>query len=406
MQRMAVPACEQALTYDCGTRGCCGLGCELDGAARVMMLNNIQSLRLQYPSGKGDGVVQKLLDLFWSNADACATTSGVKVKVRDMSWVVGGRAVCFKCWSAAAGLLTEPFMTRQKKVLEVAISAYNNRQVQYISRGNRSLATTVPPKPTRDAKRAGAVSWLVAVVGEEDEGMVQYKTTDTHAHLQNMSACKLLEKYKEYLADPENQKGGSLPPACEIGTFRAALKVCRENHEFPTFVFDKHKTQGECAVCTALRVLLQRAQASRALSDVEKMQRVAAINGKLELHNTIARMEKWSEAVREAKGRKRKGQLALTWDGYCQYKSSCFTYHGKPMADLKGASGMASVCVKIVWLHTPDSVGCRPRATPSKHKALLLTAGVTSYMSWTLPLHATPISILNVPIEHCPRSSL
>lgn len=110
---------------------------------------------------------------------------------------------------------------------------------------------------------------------------------------------------------------------------------------YPTIVFDKHKTQQDCAVCTGLRILIGRARAARNMTEASKLLRLAALRQKLELHNTIARMEKWGEAVREVEGKKRRTKLALTYDGYDTYKSSNFTRNGKPMADMKGAPGLS-----------------------------------------------------------------
>ena len=72
----------------------------------------------------------------------------------------------------------------------------------------------------------GAVAWLTTYVNDDHgvgEYAAQYKTTDEHAHLQGESAKGLFEKYKEWMEDKGDHKGSSLPPQCEIGTFRSAL---------------------------------------------------------------------------------------------------------------------------------------------------------------------------------------
>ena len=60
------------------------------------------------------------------------------------------------------------------------------------------------------------------------------------------------------------------------------------------------------------------------------------LNEKLKLHHVLVKLERRGEHVREMRGRAKKGVLAGAADGFCTFKSSNFTYHGKPMGDWKG----------------------------------------------------------------------
>ena len=63
---------------------------------------------------------------------------------------------------------------------------------------------------------------------------------------------------------------------------------------------------------------------------------------KLLLHHALVKLERRGEHVREQRGRAKKGALAGAAGGFCTFKSSNFTYHGKPMGDWKG-SGVGEV---------------------------------------------------------------
>ena len=65
--------------------------------------------------------------------------------------------------------------------------------------------------------------------------------------------------------------GGSLPPLPSISTLGRAIKAMNASTSLPSvsalpsLKFDKHRTQQECAVCSALQLLIARAQRARCL---------------------------------------------------------------------------------------------------------------------------------------------
>jgi hypothetical protein len=61
------------------------------------------------------------------------------------------------------------------------------------------------------------------------------------------------------------------------------------------------------------------------------------LNEKLALHHTLVKLERGGEHIREMRGRAKKGALSGAADGFCSFKSGNFTFHGKPIADMKGA---------------------------------------------------------------------
>ena len=134
-----------------------------------------------------------------------------------------------------------------------------------------------------------------------------------------------------------NTNPATLKRACADVNNLSGLS-CSAETKLPTIKFDKHKTQAECAVCSALQILINRAQHAR-INKGDAAKKLKILKEKYDLHHTLARLEKLSEYVRESQGRAKKGHLAGAWDGFDNFKTQCFTLKGKSMGDMKGIGG-------------------------------------------------------------------
>ena len=113
------------------------------------------------------------------------------------------------------------------------------------------------------------------------------------------------------------------------------------------------------------------------------------LKDKYALHQTLAKLEKAGEHVREVAGRARGASLSVAWDGFDSYKSSNFRYKGKAMGDMKGIGGGA---------------GSESAGYAFKTQGVLLLecsmVGDTTCTFWIHEYRQTPTSILNAATEH------
>lgn len=201
-------ACERSTLYRCNDARCPGLStCGMEPEQKVQWLNTVQRLRCDWPTKKGSNAEQKLLGMFHMKDEEHMAEHGVTEKhtrLSDLNWTLGSRAVCVKCWTAAAGLRTHPDMSNYKKIFQDATTSYYNGTT-VVEKRKRKPDGTEQSKPDRDIKMQGAVAWLTTYVNDDHgvgEYAAQYKTTDEHAHLQGESAQGLFEKYKEWMEEP------------------------------------------------------------------------------------------------------------------------------------------------------------------------------------------------------------
>ena len=339
----SVAQCQRALCFTHPTSTRCPYACEgihlnaqeqlHDGMVKRRIVP-IQQLRLMYEYDKVSKKhpSQKLLDTLWEQHDEMHGESQRMTLVTEMTWRVGDRRVCHTCWAAAAGFLTHPTMERRKQSYTLALSVYYS--------GKRTIPVLAKKKrgQGRGTKRDTVKAWVQQYVSE-DAGNAQQKTTDDAQHLQGMSGSSL---YDEYCAWHAKQVG--LPATGSVHTFRRALKDMEATHQLPDslreFVlhkvrFHKHKTQQECAVCSGLQILMDRAKAAK-VDKASAKRRWTILKEKLALHHWICKLERSGEHVRNMKGRQKKGVLAGAADGFDSFKSANFTYRGKPMSDMKG----------------------------------------------------------------------
>jgi hypothetical protein len=307
-------------------------------------VNAIQALRLGFTHQDGctisEQILRHLVDLKSAYLVDHPSESMEHIpKIDQLTFYVGQHKVCHQCWAAAAGLLNWPEFTQRKSTLKDAITAYYGGKETMPKQHNANAGGT------SGQKRRGAIGYITQFVSEE-AGNSQQKTGDNHEHLQGISRKDILKQMTEWHANPETQKGGSLPPLPSISTLGRAIKDMNASTSLPSvsalpsLKFDKHRTQQECAVCSALQLLIARAQRART-GKADARERLKLLKDKYALHHTLAKLEKAGEHVREVAGRARGASLSVAWDGFDSYKSSNFRYKGKAMGDMKGIGGGA-----------------------------------------------------------------
>lgn len=293
-----------------GARGCgnsCeGLQCSNETQQR-QFANAAEAERLCY---FGKSKAQVLLDKLWEQPAHSAA---------EHEWYIGNRRLCHHCYCAASDLLQRPSRQRKSVHWETASAHLHLGKTIIANKTNTHRKKDTPISFKTDA----AVGWLTQWC-HKSMCNVQEKTDDYKKHVQGISRKDLLKM----LLKEKGQDWISYRAFCH------AARQMNNDPELPFIKFHKHKSQQECATCTGLKFLLRSAQKRGDAGATRHYEQ------KLLQHNTQARWERLAYAVRVAAGSAKKQAWSFGMDGYCSFKSSCFTIRGKPMRDMKGASGL------------------------------------------------------------------
>jgi hypothetical protein len=211
------------------------------------------------------------LDEFWTQPDACPTTR---------QWKVGHRFVCHNCYCAAAGFLQSPLMQRK--------GHHNNKHPLT----NSGLILYLNLRPCL-GKCCCCIRFR------------QGRATSCREPAQQARRCETCAN---------SQEGQHIGHSYGVDT-----SMVHKDPKQPTIKFHKHKTQQECARCTALKFLIRSAKRRKAANEVRNYEL------KLLQHRTQARWERLAYQIRVAAGSERKRAWSIGMDGYCSFKSSCFT---------------------------------------------------------------------------------
>jgi len=186
------------------------------------------------------------------------------------------------------------------------------------------------------SKMDAAISWLTEHC-KPDQGHTQQTTIDDAEHLQGMTRAKL---YGEMAAELKARPGADEHKLCCYSYFTKAITrmntLAKEGVSgMVEVMFDPWCTQGECAVCTALKVLRRRAMAA---GDVEEKKWCDKL---LESHNLVARLERLCYHIRIERAVIRHKTWSFAVDGYCVRKSAVMRSQGHNISDMKGCPGLA-----------------------------------------------------------------
>ena len=323
---------ERGMLYVCGGRGMCP-GLDVDpslhgGLDRIQRINDIKSLRLKFTGRAGTTTPQAILDELWEHTpDRCTP-----INVTEMDWRVGTQRVCHWCWAAAAGLLCEGSSHRKKSAWEIALAAYNKEKV-VLPASNRS--STEGKSGNTGTKMGTAIAWINEHC-QGEQGWTQQTTVDDAEHLQGITKVKL---YKEMNQELGMRSGKSDHRAMCYAWFTKAVKKVNELAKagvegMVEIKFDPWCTQGECAVCVALKVLRRRAMAKGDEKEKRWCEKV------LETHNLVARLERLCYHIRIERAVVRHKTWGFAVDGYCCRKSAVMRCQGHNISDMKGAPGL------------------------------------------------------------------
>jgi hypothetical protein len=286
-------------------------------------VSTIQQLRYDF---EGSQQSQLVLDYIWKiHAEYGADIS---VSVHLLPWRMSGKVLCHMCWAAAAGFLTSPNMERKKECMANAVKTYYQGRKVIMERPH-----ITEPKGTKGGKLNHAVAYLNSYVDKKSCN-AQQLTTDSNQHIQGISEKELYLDYIEGLK--QSEPGVVKPTASSLSTFRRARLYMNEEPTMPTIAFNKWSAQQECAVCSALKIMKQRAAASH------NQQRVDLLIERFKMHRLIAQLERMSMDIHEEKGKKKLDEVSGGGDGFCSFKSSNFMHHGHSMSDWKAVAGMGS----------------------------------------------------------------
>ena len=311
--------------HPCNTRGppCCGIYVASDDRVASnnkyrLIFNSIELIRLEY---KGEKKSQLVLDKLWAIPDKSPTAR---------QWFVGGRAVCHKCYCAAAGLLTLPNRDRPTNDWTAAVHAFK-KELRYIpSRRKHAVQTKVSNK---DTLGWAALGWLVTWCDPKQHNVQQLATEsdDNVVHVQAVSRAQLHEMFCQSMGTPSQGP----KKAISYTNFCRMVRQMNRTVELPTLIFHKWKSQQECARCSALKALLSKARRRK------DTRTVVHLECKLKEHLTRARWERIAYQIRIGAGSVLASSWSIGMDGYDSYKSAWATLNGKPIKDLKGMQGMS-----------------------------------------------------------------
>ena len=241
----------------------------------------------------------------------------------ELPWHVGTREVCSWCFCAAAGLLAgspsqwlQPdAKLRVRQSFERALNAYKT-SLNNSSGGLIAVVSRRTKHGYRPAKvKEKAMSWLMAYTSPE-ENNCQTLTDSDKQHIQGITQGELRKKYME----ETNEK-------CSNTTWSQAIRQGHLDGSF-SLVFNKFKTQQECAECVAYVTML-----AGKLTDDQRRQ----IEAQKKLHHEIARMERIAYGAHARIGSMCTWAWSFGIDGYCTWKSCGPLINGKGLANLKGA---------------------------------------------------------------------
>ena len=324
---------ERCMLFSCNSSGMCP-GLDIDGGIhdgldRMRRINDIKALRLKFTGRAGTSIPQAILDELWQHTPDRKTP----IPVSAMAWMVGLQRVCHWCWAAAAGLVCEGSSRRKSHAWEVALSAYNKSKV-------------VPPtaKPKGDAnglsgqsesKMGKAVAWINEHC-QGEQGWTQQTTVDDAEHLQGVTKVRL---YKEMNEELGMRVGLADHKAMCYAWFTKAIQkvnaLAKAGIEGMVEIkFDPWCTQGECAVCVALKVLRRRAMANGDENEKKWCEKL------LETHNLVARLERLCYHICIERAVVRQKTWGFAIDGYCTRKSAVMRCQGHNISDMKGAPGL------------------------------------------------------------------
>jgi hypothetical protein len=204
----------------------------------------------------------------------------------------------------------------------------------------RSPTNTTPKEMTKPNIRDVLLAWISQWCHDE-MGNTQQLTEDDKHHVQAVSRREL---HKEFLDSPTHAKvrPDNKKECGSYQSFCRCIKTMNAHPDLPTIKFHKHKAQQECARCTALKFLIRSAKRRKATSELNNYRL------KLLQHRTQAKWERLAYQIRMAAGSERKRAWSIGMDGYCSFKSSCFTI--KVNATLR--TDTLSTCksqVDLIW---------------------------------------------------------
>jgi hypothetical protein len=341
------PELAKTMLYLCpmsdGSGGCPGLGLAEDacwGDVR-QRYHDIKTERLRFCKKPGDeGLAQQLLNYFWANTcEGCDP-----IPLSEMKFSVGNLRVCHWCWSAAAGFVSRN--ARKKTSWAIAMTAYRNgtRTVDWhSSRVSGSSSSCSLDKGNL------VMAWL-SEHSKTEMGNTQQVTTDDSEHYQATTRQSLWKTMNEEMRERgtirRHDDDGEDSALCSYSFFaKQVLKLNSMAQKQSTPMggdeslvhvkFDKWCTQGECAICSAFKVMRRRAVTkgrNRELNWVDKL---------VQSHKECARQERLAYHQRIERSIIRWKTWGFAWDGYCKRKSSGMRMSGHAMADMKGIAGMS-----------------------------------------------------------------
>ena len=198
------------------------------------------------------------------------------------------------------------------------------------------------------------MAWILQWCHSESAN-TQQLTQDDKQHAQAISRREL---HQDFCKTPTNARlmegtNTAKKECVSYQTFCRCIARINKDPEQPTIKFHKHKTQQECARCTALKFLIRSAKRRKAASEVRDYEL------KLLQHRTQARWERLAYQIRVAAGSERKRAWSIGMDGYCSFKSSCFT--------IKACFNPMHTCRTLLILfkaafHIITHIGICPRA--------------------------------------------
>ena len=284
----------------------------------------IKTLRLQLRA-PDTSITQALCDYMMS----ITTDKSVRHRRHELPWCVGNRQVCTWCFCVAAGLLSgspnqwlQPgAKLRVRQSFDRAINAYKTS----LHNASGGVIAVASKRKIHGYQRANvkekAMSWLIAYTTPE-ENNCQTLTDSDKQHIQGITMGQLRKKYVEETKEK-----------CSSATWGRAIHQGRMDGSFD-LVFNKFKTQQECAECVAYVTLL----AGKLTDEVRRH-----VEAQKKLHHEIARMERIAYGAHTRIGSMCTWAWSFGIDGYCTWKSCGPLINGKGLANLKGApAGLGS----------------------------------------------------------------
>lgn len=282
----------------------------------------VEDLRLEYvmceKGGLGlranESIPGKVLGMLWN-----LTGSDVPQPLNTLPWRVGEQSCCQQCWAYAAGLGDKTITADGKEVFRYKQSFENARAAYRRGDHTWGMQTTTSTDDGRNRGKAGKMGnamkgWLAAWA-EPKQGNTQQKTTDASMHAQNITLKAMHAEYEVHI-NGLREKGlrvMQLPTySYFVQTFHKYNKLAKAKPllRLPHIMIDPWQTQGECACCSSLKILRQKAVGRHDQAERDWCSQL------LIEHNKVARMDRLCYHLRVERAELNDDVWSLAIDGY------------------------------------------------------------------------------------------